>query len=141
MSSVEANKKIVQQFVREVLEQGNKPAVDELVAADFTSHSWPSSGDGRADLKAAIDRVAKALADPKFVIEDTVAEGDRVVVRVTASATQVGAFMGMPASGKRYSIGEIHIFRLRDGQLVEHWDQLDAMGMMKQLGGSTGTGS
>ncbi len=124
-----------------MLEQGNKPAVDELVAADFTSHSWPSSGDGRADLKAAIDRVAKALADPKFVIEDTIAEGDRVVVRVTASATQVGAFMGMPASGKRYSIGEIHIFRLRDGQLVEHWDQLDAMGMMKQLGGSTGTGS
>jgi steroid delta-isomerase-like uncharacterized protein len=141
MSSVESNKQVVERFVREVLQQGSKPAVDELVATDFTSHSWPSTGDGRADLKAAIDRVAKALADPEFVIEDTIAEGDRVVVRVTSSATQVGEFMGMPASGKRYSIGEIHIFRVRDGQLVEHWDQLDAMGMMKQLGArATGNG-
>jgi steroid delta-isomerase-like uncharacterized protein len=141
MSSVESNKQVVERFVREVLQQGSKPAVDQLVAPDFVSHSWPSTGDGRADLKAAIDRVAKGLADAEFVIEDTIAEGDRVVVRVTSSATQVGDFMGMPASGKRYSIGEIHIFRLRDGQLVEHWDQIDAMGMMKQLGGMSGSGS
>jgi steroid delta-isomerase-like uncharacterized protein len=134
MSSVESNKHVVERFVREVLERGSKPAVDELVAPDFASHSWPSTGDGRADLKSAIDRVSKGLADVEFVIEDTIAEGDRVVVRVTSSATQVGEFMGMPATGKRYSIGEIHIVRLRDGQLVEHWDQIDAMGMMKQLG-------
>jgi len=134
LSDLDTNKQVVDRFVREVLQQGSKPAVDELVAPDFTSHSWPSTGDGRADLKAAIDRVAKGLADSEFVIEDTIAESDRVVVRLTSSATQVGEFMGMPASGKRYSIGEIHIFRLRDGQLVEHWDQIDVMGMMKQLG-------
>jgi predicted ester cyclase len=46
----------------------------------------------------------------------------------------------MPPSGKRYEIGEIHIFRVRDGRLVEHWDQIDAMGMMKQLGGMPGPG-
>jgi steroid delta-isomerase-like uncharacterized protein len=136
MPTAEINKEVVRRFVREVLEQGNKSSVDELVAPGFTSHSWPSTGDGRADLKQAIDRVSKSLADSEFVIEDTIAEGDRVVVRVTASARQVGEFMGMPPSGKRYSIGEIHIFRLRDGQLVEHWDQIDAMGMMKQLGAS-----
>jgi steroid delta-isomerase-like uncharacterized protein len=141
LPSTQSNKQVVERFVHEVLQQGSKPAVDELVGTDFTSHSWPSTGDGRADLKAAIDRVAKALADPEFVIEDTIAEGDRVVVRVTSSGTQVGEFMGMPATGKRYSIGEIHIFRLRDGQLVEHWDQIDAMGMMKQLGaGAAGNG-
>jgi len=53
--------------------------------------------------------------------------------------------MGMPPSGKRYEIGEIHIFRLRDGKVVEHWHQLDQMGMMKQLGampdGGPGDGS
>jgi steroid delta-isomerase-like uncharacterized protein len=136
MPTSEINKEVVRRFVQEVLAQGNKSSVDELVAADFTSHSWPSTGDGRADLKSAIDRVSKGLADSEFVIEDTIAEGDRVVVRVTASARQVGEFMGMPPRGKRYSIGEIHIFRLRDGQLVEHWDQIDAMGMMKQLGAS-----
>ncbi len=47
----------------------------------------------------------------------------------------------MPASGKRYSIGEIHIFRLADGKVVEHWHQFDQMAMMKQLGAMPGGGS
>lgn len=133
MTSVEDNKSVVDRFVDEVLAHGRKDSVDELVASDFRSHSWPSTGDGRADLKSAIDRVHKGLADVEFVIEDSIAEGDRVAVRVTSSATQVGEFMKMPPSGKRYTIGEIHIFRLRDGQLVEHWDQIDTFGLMQQL--------
>jgi hypothetical protein len=48
--------------------------------------------------------------------------------------------MGMPPSGKRYEIGEIHVFRLRDGKVVEHWHQMDQMGMMKQLGAMPGGG-
>jgi steroid delta-isomerase-like uncharacterized protein len=134
VSDVDANKQVVHRFVQEVLAQGSKSAVDELVAKDFRSHSWPSTGDGRADLKAAIDRIAKGLADSKFVIEDTIAEGDRVAVRVTSSATQVGEFMRIPPSGKRYEISEIHIFRLGDGQLAEHWDVIDTLGVMQQLG-------
>jgi predicted ester cyclase len=57
-----------------------------------------------------------------------------VVVRLTASATHTGEFMGMPPSGRRYTIGEIHIFRVRDGLIVEHWHQFDQLGMMRQLG-------
>jgi predicted ester cyclase len=49
--------------------------------------------------------------------------------------------MGMPPSGKRYSIGEIHIFRLRDGKVAEHWHQLDQMAMMRQLGAMPGGGA
>jgi predicted ester cyclase len=63
-----------------------------------------------------------------------------VAVRLTTAATQVGSFMGMPPSGKRYEIGEIHLFRLRDGKVVEHWHQMDQMGLMKQLGAMPGGG-
>ena len=70
----------------------------------------------------------------RFIVEDMVAEEDRVAVRVTAQATQVGSFMGVPPSGKSYSIGEIHIFRIRDGKVAEHWHQYDQAGMMRQLG-------
>ena len=73
------------------------------------------------DLKAAIDRVSKGLADPEFTIDDVITEGDRVAVRLTSAATQVGEFMGMAPTGKRYSISEIHIFRVRDGKVTEHW--------------------
>jgi steroid delta-isomerase-like uncharacterized protein len=133
----EQNKDVVRRFVDEVFIQGNKDAVDELVADDFAAHTWPSqSGDAKADLKAAIDRVGKGLDDPSFTIDALIAEGDAVAARLTTSATQVGPFMGLPPSGKRYTIEEIHWFRLRDGKVVEHWHQMDQMGLMKQLGAS-----
>ena len=134
----DANRALVRRFVDEIFVKGNADAVDELLAPDFRSHTWPSTGDGRADLKAAIARVSQGLSDPTFIVEDLIAEGDRVAARLTASATQTGEMMGMPATNKRYEIGEIHIFRVRDGQMVEHWHQYDAQGMMKQLGAMPG---
>jgi steroid delta-isomerase-like uncharacterized protein len=138
--SLEENRALVRRFVEEIFVRGRVEAVDELVADDFVGHTWPSTGDPKADLKRAMERVAAGLADPAFEIEDTIAEGDRVAVRLTASATQVGPFMGMPPSGRRYTIGEIHIFRIRDGKVVEHWHQFDQMGLMRQLGVSAPSG-
>src|SRR3954447_16690542 len=133
------NKAIVRRFVEEIFVGGRKETVDELLADDFVAHTWPSTtGDPKADLKAAIDRVGTGLADPTFTIDDLIAEDDRVAARLTTSATQVGEFMGMPPSNKRYTIEEIHWFRLRDGKVVEHWHQMDQMGLMKQLGAMPG---
>ena len=137
MSTTDDNKALVRRFVDEIFVHGDKAAVDELVADDFVAHTWPSaSGNAKQDLKGAIDRVGKGLADVEFTVDDLIAEGDRVAVRLTSAATQVGTFMSLPPSGKRYSIEEIHWFRLRDGKVVEHWHQMDQMGLMKQLGAS-----
>ena len=136
--TIDANKALVRRFIDEVFVQGRPEAVDELVADGFVSHTWRSTDDGRGDLKRAIARLSTVLADVRFTVEDVIAEDDRVAVRVTAEATQVGAFMGLPPSGKGYSIGEIHIFRVRDGRLAEHWHQYDQLGMMRQLGALPG---
>ncbi len=138
--TVEENKALARRFVEEIFVRGNADAVDVLVAEDFVAHTWPSTGDPRGDLKRAIERVGGALADGTFDIEDVIAEGDRVALRLTASATQTGEFMGLPPSGRRYSIGEIHIFRIRDGMVVEHWHQFDQLGMLRQLGALPGAG-
>ena len=139
--NLDDNKVLVRRFIDEIFVQGRKEAVDELLSDDFVGHTWPSTGHPKDDLKAAIGRTSKGLSDPRFVIEDIIGEGDRVVVRLTAEATQTGEIMGMPGSGKRYSIGEIHIFRVRAGQVAEHWHQFDQMGMMRQLGGMPGGAS
>jgi steroid delta-isomerase-like uncharacterized protein len=136
--TIEENKALVRRFVEEIFEQGRAEAVDELLADDFASHTWPSTGDGKADLKRAIDRVSGALDDVRFAVEDLIAEDDRVAARLTASAKQVGEFVGIPPSDRSYTIGEIHIFRIRDGKMVEHWHQHDRMGMMRQLGALPG---
>ena len=128
------NSAIVRRFVDEIFVQGRREAVDELLSEDFVGHTWGPSGAGPEGLRGAIERLAGALADVRFEIEDTIAEGDRVAVRLTASARQVGPFMGLPPSGRTYEIGEIHIFRIRDGRVVEHWHQFDQVGLMRQLG-------
>ena len=138
--TIEQNKELVRRFVDEIFVQGRIEAVDELLADDFVAHTWPSAtGDGKADLKAAIERVSMGLSDSRFTIDDMIAEDDRVAARLTASARQTGTFMGMPGSGRTYTIGEIHIFRIRDGKVVEHWHQFDSAGMMRQLGALPGS--
>jgi steroid delta-isomerase-like uncharacterized protein len=132
--STDENKRLVKRFVDEVFGLGRLDSIDELVAPDFVSHTFGFTDDGRAKLRAAAERVHAALTDVDFAVEDMVAEDDRVAVRLTSNATVVDEFMGVPAAGKQYSIGEIHVFRVADGRIVEHWHQLDGLGLMKQLG-------
>jgi steroid delta-isomerase-like uncharacterized protein len=142
MTTPTANEATVRRFIDEIFVRGRKSTVDELVADDFVAHTWPSpTGDPKADLKAAIDRVAVGLSDAEFTIDDLIDDGDQVAVRLTTGATQTGEFMGMPPSNKRYRIEEIHWFRLRDGKVVEHWHQFDQMGLMQQLGAMPGGGN
>jgi steroid delta-isomerase-like uncharacterized protein len=135
--STDANKGLVRRLVDEIFVQGRPEAVDELIAPDFVSHTWGINDDSRAQLKAVTERVHAGLRDVEFEIEDLVAEDDRVAVRLAARATVIGEFMGVRANGKRYEIGEIHIFRIRDGQVAEHWHQHDRLGMMQQLGATS----
>jgi steroid delta-isomerase-like uncharacterized protein len=126
---------LIERFVQEVLAEGRADAVDELVAPDFHSYTWGPKGTDREGLRQAMTRMAQALSDVTFIIDDTITEGDRVAVRLTASATQTGELMGMPPTGRRYTIGEIHIFRIAGDRIVEHWHQYDQPGMMRQLQG------
>ena len=129
----ERNSALVRRFIDEVFVSGRAEAIDELLTDDFVSHTLRLTEPGRAPLKAATERVHASLSDVAFDVEDLMADGDRVAVRLTASGTPKGDFMGVPAAGKRYTVGEMHWFRLAGGRIAEHWHQYDALGMMKQL--------
>jgi predicted ester cyclase len=123
---------VVRRFIDEIFVAGRTEAVEELVTADFVSHGLP--GSGPEVMRSAIERVSGALSEASFEIEDVISAGDRVAVRLTSSAVHSGTFMRMPATGRRYRIEEIHIFRVEDGRVAEHWHQMDALGMLAQLG-------
>jgi steroid delta-isomerase-like uncharacterized protein len=131
---VEAQKALVRRFIDDVFLKGDFAAVDDLMTDDFVSHTSGPGASGKDGMKQAITRVSAGLSDASMKIEDMIAEDDRVAVRLTGHAVQSGEFMGMPPSGKAYTIGEIHIFRVRDGKVAEHWHQADFLGMMRQLG-------
>jgi len=136
--STDAPVDVATRFIAEIFVAGRGEAVDDLVTADFVSHGLPGSGPDV--MKAAIERVAPALSNVRMEIQDTISEGDRVAIRLESSAVQSGEFMGMPPSGKRYTVEEIHVFRIADGKVAEHWHQFDTAGMMRQLGFMPGPG-
>ncbi len=132
---LEQNKALVEQIIERVFVNGEDAAIDELVAEDFTPRTFGPMPPGREGLREGMKRAGAGVSDAEFEIQDLIAEGDRVAARITSSATHSGTFMGLPASGNRYTIEEIHIFRIRDGQLVEHWHAFDTASLMAQLKG------
>ena len=137
---VHESKVLVRRFIDEIFVKGNVDAVDKLVTSDFTPHSWGRMPPGIEPLKDAIKRVHAGLSDVSMKIEDVIAEDDKVAVRLTARGRHTGEFMGLPPSGKDYTISETHIFHLRDGRISEHWRDADMLGLMGQLGASRGEG-
>jgi steroid delta-isomerase-like uncharacterized protein len=134
--ATEQDKALVRRFVEEIFNQGNMRLADEIVAPDFVEHEQlpPGIPNGREGVKALTSMMRSAFPDFKATIEDILADGDKVVIRMTWSGSHKGEFMGIPATGKRVSIGVIDIIRVSNGKFVEHWGQMDAMGMMQQLG-------
>jgi len=130
--SIEANKALARRFIEEIFIAGRADAVDRLVTADFVSHGLP--GTGPEVMKSAIARVMPALSEASMDVHDVLGEGDRVAVRLSSTAVQSGVFMGMPPTDRRYTIEELHLFRIADGRVAEHWHQGDMLGMMRQLG-------
>lgn len=133
--SVEENKAVIRRFVDQVFEKHQLGAVDELVAPDFMPHSWPGVKPGVASFKQAIEKVSATFrSDVSMKIEDMIAEGEKVAVRLTLHAVHHGDFLGIPAAGKEHTISETHIFYVKHGKVTEHWRDADLLGMMRQLG-------
>jgi predicted ester cyclase len=74
------------------------------------------------------------LPDFHIEVESIIAEGDYVVSRYTATATDTGGYMGLPATGKRIRTAAIQMFRFSNGKIVESWAARDDLGTLVQLG-------
>ncbi len=120
----------------EVFNKGDLAAIDELFAPDYVDHVPlpPGFPTGIAGLKQYVTQIRAAFPDFQYTITDEVEEGDIVVHRMTGRGTMQGSFLGMPASGRSATWEELHMARVVGGRLVEHWANVDQMGMLQQLG-------
>jgi steroid delta-isomerase-like uncharacterized protein len=110
---------------------------DSLVAEDIVNYQPEAEPEhGRSRFAGAITRIMAAVPDSQWTISDLLVDGDRVAVRVTWTGTY-GApqFRGLPiAAPARFSAEHIHIYRIADGKLAEHWVVRDDFAMVRQLG-------
>ncbi len=135
-AGLEDNKALVRRVIEE-MEKRNWPAFMELHAPDFVCHA-PDSPEPvrREEFEQSIHSMYAAFPDMRQTIEDIIAEGDKVVIRVTWRATHKGEIqeMGIPATGKEVTVSVIIIFRIADGRIAEAWEEYDMMSVMQQIG-------
>jgi steroid delta-isomerase-like uncharacterized protein len=132
--STEENKALVRRFYEEI-DKGNLEAMDELVAEDYIDHSPPPFpfAPGREGLKEAFKLFWEAT--PGYhQIEDQVAEGDKVVTRLTAHGKHAGDLPGIPRTGNDLKMTAVAIHRIADGKLAEKWSDKDVLGLLQQVG-------
>ena len=134
--SLESDLATMSRIPLEAFNDGNLAVVDEVVAEDFVEHAPmpPGTPSGIAGLKAFITALRAAFPDQHYDVLRSVSQGDTHVLYVKNSGTMTGDFMGMPASGKHASWDEVHIARAAGGKLVEHWQVIDQLSMLQQLG-------
>jgi steroid delta-isomerase-like uncharacterized protein len=109
----------------------------DLVAEDMIEHEdlpFPNAPKGKAGVGLLFQSMFDAFPDFEMIVEDTIVENDKVVIRVTARGTHQGEFMGIPPTGRRIEVPLIDIMLVRDGKIAEHWGVMDGAAMMQQLG-------
>ncbi len=132
--SAEENKAILRQAY-DAINQNNLDALDEVVASDITDHdAGPGQAPGLEGVKQLFSSIHTAFPDFRMNVEDMIAEGEKVVARVSWSGTHQGEFMGIAPTGNRVEVSGIDILRITDGKIAEHWGKFDELGMMQQLG-------
>jgi steroid delta-isomerase-like uncharacterized protein len=134
--STEQNKTIVRErFNGEVINQNRLDLIDELLAESFVDHSAvPPLPSTREGVKIYFAAFHAAFSGCHVTVLDQVAEGDTVVTRKTFHGTHTSAFFGIPATGRSVSFAVIDILRFQDGKITDHWNVVDQLGLMRQLG-------
>lgn len=135
MPRLEEHKALVRRFYAE-LDEGNLDVIDELVAEDFLDHDpppFPGLAPGRAGLRQAAE-MFWAATPGRHIIEDQIAEGDKVVTRLRGVGKHEGELAGIPASGNDLDVKAVSVYRIENGRIREHWSAVDTATNLHQLG-------
>jgi predicted ester cyclase len=136
----EQNKQIIERM-HEAMKARGLTAQLEFFAEQTLSHGFPTT---KADVRAVLEDIESTFPDVNFETHEIVAEGDVVMVKYTGSGTHLGVqklpfvhggfLASIAPTGKKFSVQHIHVFRLKNGFIVQHDAVQDNLGMARQLG-------
>ena len=137
-STLEANKTLIRRWFEEVWNKGRTDAIAEMFAADGVAHGLSDEPaktmKGPADFAPFHGIFRGAFPDIEVIVEDTIAEGDRVAARCSVRGRHTGDHLGVAASNAPVQFTGIAIVRIKDGKIVEAWNNFDFLAMNKQIG-------
>jgi predicted SnoaL-like aldol condensation-catalyzing enzyme len=129
----EANKKMLGAFAEAVFVRKDLSAVDRFMRPDYIQHN-PLVKQGADGFKEFFSRWFASVPDWHYTLRKIAAEGTEVWVYGTYAGTLKRDWLGITASGQKYAVEAVDIFRIENGKLAEHWDVVDIYGLFKQLG-------
>ncbi len=116
---------------------GNVSLLDNVFdknVVDNSAGQIPGLPKGIEGMRQSIQMYRAGFPDAHMRVDDTLVDGDKIVVRWTATGTNTGPMMGMPPTGKKVSVIGMGISRVAGGKIVESWGAFDQLGMLQQLG-------
>jgi predicted ester cyclase len=134
MMQEEKNKQVIREFTRIFKNEHNVDGVGHLFDRNFVHHFRGPMPSGFEGLRQVGIMMNGAFPDVVVTEEDLIAGGDKVVERSSAAATHKGAMMGTAPTNKRIRWSEIHIYRLQDGKIAEHWAEVSMMELLQLIG-------
>ena len=134
MHQEDKNKHVIREFTRIFKNEHNVDGVNHLFDKDFVHHFRALLPSGFEGLRQVGIMMNSAFPDVVVTEEDLVAAGDKVVERSSAVATHKGAIMGAPPTNRKVNWTEIHIYRLKDGRIAEHWAEVAMLELLQQTG-------
>jgi predicted ester cyclase len=132
----ETNKKTIQVVREQALRKGMLDKLNGLYTDDYVYHGVPMLGDLRGP--TAFKELAKGFVDAvsefQEMVQDQIAEGDKVVTRLSGRGKHTGTLMGAAPTGKALTWSGISITRFVDGRIAEEWVETDMLNFLQQLG-------
>ncbi len=129
----EKNKQVIREFTRIFKNEHNVNGVNHLFDKNFVHHFRSPLPAGFEGLRQVGIMMNGAFPDVAVTEEDLIASGNRVVERSSAVATHKGAMMGEKPTNKTVKWSEIHIYRVEDGRIHEHWAEIAMMELLQQI--------
>ncbi|MFJ8310489.1 MULTISPECIES: ester cyclase [unclassified Streptomyces] len=118
-----------------IFNDGDDEVARRLVAEDFIDHEAPEGSPRGPEAYANTARWMRSVwEDARWEIVDSFAKGDRALLRLVFTGRHVTDFMGVPATGKSVRVQHLHVYRIADGQVAEHWAVRDDLELFRQIG-------
>ena len=130
----EQNKEVVKRYWNGKWNERRPEILDELQTSDVVYHGTSMEMNNLEEYKQVYGAFLSAFHDTKVTIDEIIAEGDKVMTRITMSGIHKGELEGMPPTGNSASMSAFTVFRLVDGKIVEEWEILDELAMMMAIG-------
>lgn len=131
-----SRKQLIKRFYDSFFVTWDWSLVDQFIHPDFVSHDWGEEMKGPEGFRQFYERTRSVFPDCYYIVDDLLAEGDRVIVRWRLKGSHGGGFLGIEESGQPFSMNGIAIYRVENGMAMERWVVYDYHGLVTQIRGS-----